>query len=249
MTPHDVPAEVFAGKAHRLTMGLRPLDPDTWLDADPADPQMSQRYKLLVQRREEVFAAVPGSQTACQQLAEAVAECVGRRLPGRDHPLVEAALLVRDDLCVLEQTDGVWRLTAAVVCFPSRWRLSDKLGRDVLSIHDPVPGYRETLGPPTERVFGSILRQGPRWRANWTLLDDPELFQPEAPTGIEHRPGRESFLRVERQCLVPVGEAIAFTIRTTVLPLSDLGEGQVSAVLDSARNTPADMAAYRGWAG
>ena len=35
MTGDDVPEEVFSGAATKLTMGLRPLDMATWLDADP----------------------------------------------------------------------------------------------------------------------------------------------------------------------------------------------------------------------
>jgi hypothetical protein len=43
MTGDDVPEEIFSGASHKLTMGLRPLDMTTWLDADPEDPQMAQR--------------------------------------------------------------------------------------------------------------------------------------------------------------------------------------------------------------
>jgi hypothetical protein len=134
-----------------------------------------------------------------------------------------------------------------VVCFPSRWRLADKIGKDVLAIHDPVPRYRSTLGAPTESAFGAIVKQAPRWRVNWTLLDDPELFQPQAPVGRGHRPGPESFLRVERQCLVPVGQWVVFSIRTTVVAMSALSPDRARAVLSAAQGTPDDLADYRGW--
>lgn len=61
MTGDDVPEEVFSGAATKLTMGLRPLDMATWLDADPADPQLAMRQELLADRRNEVFGALPGS--------------------------------------------------------------------------------------------------------------------------------------------------------------------------------------------
>ena len=247
MTGDDVPEEVFSGAATKLTMGLRPLDMATWLDADPADPQLAMRQELLADRRDEVFGTLPGSSGARAQVAEAVADHVGAHLPGRDDPLVEAASLVRDDLCVLEQQDGRWLLTAGVVCFPSRWRLADKLGRDVTSIHDPVPRYRETLGAATDSAMSAIGRMRPRWRVNWTLLDDPALFQPTAPTGRTHRPGLESFLRVERQCLVPIADVIVFSIRTSVLPVAELDESKASALLASVAGSPDDLAAYRGW--
>ncbi len=246
MTGDDVPEEIFSGAGHKLTMGLRPLDMTTWLDADPDDPQMAQRRELLASRRAEVSGALPGSERACAEVAAAMAEHVGVALPGRDDPLVEAAGLVRDDVCVLEQREGHWVLTAGVVCFPSRWRLADKLGRDVTTIHDPVPRYRDELGTATASALAAIGRQRPRWRVNWTLLDDPDLFQPMAPVQ-SHRPGMQSFLRVERQCLVPTGAAIAFSIRTTVLAVADLPADRAAAVLASAAASPDDLARYKGW--
>lgn len=248
MTGDDVPEEVFSGVAMKLTMGLRPLDMSTWLDADPADPQIAMRRDLLTTRRAEVFGALPGSESARAEVAAAVAGHVGASLPGLDDPLVEAAMTVRDDLCVLESHDGQWLLTAGVVCFPSRWRLADKLGRDVTAIHDPVPRYRQTLGAATDSAMAAISRMRPRWRVNWTLLDDPTLFQPTAPTQRSHHPGEESFLRVERQCLVPVGNVIVFTIRTTVWPVAELEADKAAAVLASAAAAPEDLAQYRGWA-
>lgn len=240
-----IPDEVFSGKPHRLTMGLRALDLSTWLDADPEHPQRAYRRQLLAGHRDEVYAVLPEGRAPAAAVAGRVAEQVGSVLPGRDDPLLEAAAMVRDDLCVLAHTDGTWRLVAAVVCFPSRWRLADKMGLDVLAIHDPVPHYRSALGKPTTKVFSALT---PRWRVNWTLLDDPELFQPHAPGG-GHVPGPDSYLRIERQCLVPVGEAIAFTIRTDVTPVADLPPEAAEAVLQAASATPADLADYRGWSG
>jgi hypothetical protein len=246
VTPEDLPDEVFSGKAHRLTMGLRPLDMATWLDPDPLDPQLARKRALLESDRAQVFAALPGTEEQCREVATAVADWVGRDLPGEDHPLVEAAAMVRDDICVMAQREGRWLLVAAVVCFPSRWRLADKLGQDVMTIHDPVPRYRQTLEAPTTKAM-DVAAFKPRWRVNWTLLDDPELFAPVGPRDAAHTVGPDSYLRVERQCLVPVGGSVVFTIRTTVVRVGDLGDGRAKAVLTAAAATPDDLARYRGW--
>ncbi len=98
------------------------------------------------------------------------------------------------------------------------------------------------------KAFDSIAAHGPRWRVNATLLDDPALFQPVAAHARRrHLPGMDSYLRVERQCLVPVHDLIAFSIRTTVVPVSDLDPSQAQAVLASARSAPPEIAEYRGW--
>lgn len=237
----DIPDSVFSGQSHRMSMGLRPLDMSTWLDARPGHPQIAEKARLLASHRSEVFAQTPDGGAAAATAAGAVSAWVGRPLPGRDHPLVEAASMVRDDLCVLAPVDDQWRMVSAVVCFPSRWRLSDKIGRDVLAIHDPVPRYRQELGAATTKVFASL--RGPRWRVNWTILDDPVLFQPKAQGPVTEK----SYLRVERQCLVPVEQTIVFSIRTTVVPVAQLPKDKADALFQSVRATPEDLAAYRGW--
>lgn len=225
-------------------MGLRPLDESTWLDPDPTHPQLAQRRDLLLHRRVEVHQQVPGAEQAVAGVTKAISQWLGRELPGQDNSLVEAAGLVRDDVCVLARDEHTWRLVAAVVCFPSRWRLEDKIGGDVVSIHDPVPQYRARLGAATGKAFDTAKS---RWRVNWTLLDDPELFQPNSPTTGVGPPHEGWFLRVERQCLVPVPDAFAFTIRTDVIALHDLDSDQRAAVLASAAATSDEMADYRGW--
>lgn len=240
----SIPDEVFSGKPHKMTMGLRPLDMSTWLDPEPDHPQRRVRTELLSSRRAQVYQCHPGHEVDEAVVAEAVAQWVGRQLPGRDAPLVEAAHLVRDDLCVLARVDGVWTLVAAVVCFPSRWRLSDKIGRDIVAIHDPVPDYRRQLGAPTHKVMDTL---SPRRRINWTLLPDNALFQPSPAQAHAGPPVESWFLRVERQCLVPIGDVAAFTIRTDVMALDDLPDSDRAAILHSARTAPDEMAVYRGW--
>ena len=93
-------------------------------------------------------------------------------------PLDIAGRLVQEDLCILQEVDGELRLTAGVLCFPNRWRLSDKLGRPMMAIHEPVPSYAERLGKPVDRFIGLLAPDRPVWRLNWSLMDNPMLFQP-----------------------------------------------------------------------
>ena len=112
-----------------------------------------------------------GSEAACREVLDQLAgflperfpdrfERAGAELVNRDSgdrwtvdgdvrdPLDIAGRLVQEDLCILQDVEGELRLTAAVLCFPNRWRLSDKLGRPMLAIHAPVPSYAERLGKP-----------------------------------------------------------------------------------------------------
>ena len=146
-----------------LSMGLHPLDLANWLvfDAD-APAQLALKRQLLADRPEEVFGARPGAEEAGQEVLELIQAWLaahahatsGATVPpeapigpgdGTDsalgHPLDRAGRLVQEDLCLLLATDGRYRLEAASLCFPSHWRLSEKLGRSVGAIHGPVHHY------------------------------------------------------------------------------------------------------------
>ncbi|RJK96430.1 heme-dependent oxidative N-demethylase family protein [Vallicoccus soli] len=168
------------------------------------------------------------------------------------HPVDLAARLVPEDLCLhLPGRDGVLRLVAASVAFPSRWVLAEKVGRPVAEIHAPVPGYAAAIGTPVDRVLERLDPARGLWRLNGSVLDHPALFQPRRP----HReaPPRvpdDVVLRVERQTLrrMPVSGAVVFTIRTHVDPLAALDgdAGARARVAGWLRALPGDLAAYKG---
>ncbi len=150
--------------------------------------------------------------------------------PGLD-PLEAAALLVQEDLCLVRPTDDGSELIAGVVCFPSRWRLLDKIGRKLVAVHGPVPLYGERLARPVDR-FMSVVKPGHiAARLNWSVLDDPALFQPGGKFRTDRNAdvtatnaGDKLFVRVERQTLsrLPASGTVLFTIRVHVYPLAHI---------------------------
>ena len=86
--------------------------------------------------------------------------------------------LVQEDFCLLQERDGRYILTAAVLCFPAHWLLSEKIGRPLIEIHAPVPGFAEQLGNPVERLFERLDPEKPVQRRNWSLVDTDRLFLP-----------------------------------------------------------------------
>jgi hypothetical protein len=143
------------------------------------------------------------------------------------------------------------------VCFPSRWSLADKIGRDLGAIHGPVPGYGTALGRPVDGFFDRLRAERPMWRLNWTLLDTPELSLPDgdsrrapAPPGDDI--GAHLWFRVERQTLRRLERtgAVVFTIRTYVTALADLigtHPRVIGDLLLSLPTTPPATVAYKGW--
>jgi hypothetical protein len=263
-------------------MGLRPLDAGRWLEVDGFRAlALAEKRRLLDEVHDRVVSALPGSEPAGDDLLAAVLDDLDTHHPGtvtrrRDgtiadratgdlvdpatmHPVDAAGRIVQEDLCVMERRDGTWALTAASVCFPSRWTLAAKVGRDLSAIHAPVPGYAETLARPTEAVFDRLRVDRPLWRLNWTLVDRPELHQPESPDrrGVPSPltdPARQLWFRVERETLRRLTDrpSIIFTIRTYVTSIGDLvvDHPEAAAALRTTLATvPEETVAYKGWHG
>lgn len=258
-SPRYVPVDP---KGFRLAMGLRPLDLAEWLEGgDDARAQIARRRELIASRRAEVDAHLPGSAPACAELLDLVRAHLARHdpaslegAPSDPEPLVAASLLVAEDLCVLERTVGGWTLTAATVCFPSRWRLADKIGTTLDAIHGPVPGYEEAIGAPTRAFFDRLSVEKPVWRLNWTLLDDPTLFQPAPGRPATAADPADLVFRVERQTLrrLPVTGAVVFTIRTYCTRAGVLAARAPTFAADvwaSLVSAPEASLAYKGWTG
>ena len=91
---------------------------------------------------------------------------------------------LQEDICLLMPVDGVLRLVSGAVLFPQRWHLLEKMGMDMSGIHMPVPLYEDKIGPSVNHFMNRLKVGKPVWRANWTIVDDPTLFQPLNEVGI-----------------------------------------------------------------
>lgn len=145
-------------------------------------------------------------------------------------PLDAAGRLVAEDLCLLVPgssvgapagAEGAWVLGAGSLCFPSHWRLRDKLGLPVAAIHDPVPHYADELARRVDHFLARLAPGRSVWRRNWTVHASPALYAPTPapppdPPVTADDAGERLWLRSERQALVRLARhrAVLFTIRT-----------------------------------
>ncbi|HEX2116614.1 MAG TPA: DUF3445 domain-containing protein [Alphaproteobacteria bacterium] len=266
----------FEAGPHRLQMGLLALKPDDWIEIDDTlAATLLAKRRLLAERHDDVFAALPGTEAAGAEVLDLLAEHLPRRFPTQYprmnttiavaatgeligigtpgvHPLETASRLVPEDLCLMRRTGSGYVLAAACVCFPSRWRLADKIGRTLAAIHDPVPGYAASLGAPVDRFFDRILVDKPVWRVNWTIHAQSEPFQPMAPKIDRVDPaafGSDISLRVERQTLrrLPKSGDVLFTIRTYIRPVGEIAQdaGAARRLASAIENLPPAMREYR----
>jgi hypothetical protein len=232
-----------------LSMGLSRCGPEGWLWPDDLrDAELAEKDRLLAERHDEVFAARPGTDAAGAEtldlvqgwLAEHRPELPGPAVPDGVHPLEAAARLVQEDLCLMVERDGASHLDAACLCFPSHWRLSDKLGRPAAEVHGPVPRYDTELSDRVDRYLTRLRPDVIGVRRNWTVHDSPALFAPERPAPgalTAEEVADRLWLRSERQTLrrLPRSDAVLFTIRVQQAPFGVLAERPAVAAALAAR--------------
>ena len=247
----------LVGENFRHRLGTFPVEIANWFLRDAEfDLTVQLKKKLLATRRSEVVGLQPGGEDVAQEAAQLVSQWAGVELSSTGiNALVDASLLVADDLAVLQPVksqDGSEQLllNAAVVCCPSRWMLSEKMGHNMLAIHEPVAKYADHVGAAVDTYFQRLTVEKPVWRSNWIIQDHPALFQPQIPSGSLVKTPDELWIRMERQTLrrLPKTGGILFTIRGYQQPLPEY----LSRSKQIAQNTrtlverlPDDVAQYK----
>ncbi|MGK2947867.1 MAG: heme-dependent oxidative N-demethylase subunit alpha family protein, partial [Acidimicrobiales bacterium] len=124
-----------------VAMGTRGIAEGDWLAPDhDRERDLAHKAELLRLRHDDVFAALPtpAVDAASLETLRLVEAATGSTGDPAGHPLDAAGRLVQEDLCLLVLRDGAPHLDAASLCFPSYWRLADKLGRPLAEVHGPV---------------------------------------------------------------------------------------------------------------
>ncbi|MFN3847083.1 MAG: heme-dependent oxidative N-demethylase family protein [Paracoccaceae bacterium] len=248
-----LPFAPWADARTRRLPGTLPLDVRDWVQVDDAyASQMALRDDLIANREAEVI----GNLKSAEQAIDEMYMFTVSRLPAgfvrhgenvirpdgvvvtldAARPLHTLGRLVQEDLCLM-QDDGAGEhlLSAAVLCFPAGWRLSEKLGRPLMRMHKPVEKYTRDVGRRVQRLMDAVRADAPLWRANAHLSRAP-LFNPlseDAPKDTTDQ-GDMPYVRSERQCLIrlPRTRAVLFSIHTYFVRLEDLTPDQSAALAE-----------------
>jgi dimethylamine monooxygenase subunit A len=260
----------FDDAPFRHAIGLKPLDPAAWLELDgDGDRLVAEKQRLLAERHADVVMHLPQALEASAEAHRLVVDHLVTHASHRYgssaatvlargdalHPIDAAGRLVPEDLVVMLPGPDGYVLGAASLCFPTRWRLADKIGRPMSAIHTPVPLY-EQIASGTDTVMAKLKADRPVWRLNWSLLDDDGLYQPGGHSQDQphahvtpENAGEVVQLRVERQCLrrLPETGAALFSIRVHQHPVGTWAdEPEVLARLAAAiGHLPPEIAVYK----
>jgi hypothetical protein len=234
-----------------LSMGTRALrDEPLLIEDDLHSLYLAEKVRLFANALEVVSVGLPEAAEAAAEAAELISSRLsGPNQMGSFRPLEIAALQVQEDLVVLIRSNDAWRFGAGVVCFPSHWVPSEKLGLPITHVHEPVPHYNDELAQRVDRFLDHLAPGKNAWRRNWVIHASPQLHAPRPPAVDGPVQPRDLWLRSERQVLwaLPATGGILFTIRTQQFPLRALvtRPDVASSMASSLRSAPDSLRAYR----
>lgn len=250
-------ADVFSDGPFRFRLGTRPGDAGGFFSPTEANREiLAERRRWLQsdQARHAILrpdgasvldAAIDELLTPSQQGALSIVATPYEKL------IALGAVLEPDLVFLQRDSAGRMVVVGGCVCFPTNWRLTDKLGQPVGMVHDVVPGLNSAIGPAIDN-FLARMKPGCWERSNWGMSRSAERNQhPQVhPSGFptDCTIG-EVWLRIEDQALVPLPEVagVVFGIRVRHVALGEILQCPAAAerLLTAIETMPADMLRYK----
>lgn len=201
-TTKPLPYRAFRyGPKYQVTMGLRKIKPDEWIELDNQFPKYHVDKAARIQERgDKCIKTHPSAMSAALELLEELADYLPARYPDlyrrtvlginnlwsgevfditkrplTEDPMAICARLVQDDLAIMiEQENGQYRLLAGAILLAGFWRFSDKYGMTLSDIHTSghVPHFEEKLETSMMKFFKRIKCEDVYCRNNYFIQVD-----------------------------------------------------------------------------
>ncbi|KZL83010.1 mannosyl transferase [Colletotrichum incanum] len=192
------------GPKYNVTMGLRSIQPEEWIELDNHFPKFhTDKTNRIQERGEKCFGADPEAYPAAMELLEELVQYLPARYPTlfkrtavgidnkwsgesfniietplKEDPMAIAAKLVQDDLAIMiERPDGKYYFLAGAILLAGFWRLGDKFGMSLEEIHTSgdVPHYKEKLHNGMASFFKRLRCDQIYSRNNYFIQVDDSL--------------------------------------------------------------------------
>ncbi|KAL2056379.1 hypothetical protein ABVK25_003402 [Lepraria finkii] len=199
-----LPYRPFKHGPYHITMGLRTMQWDDWIELDNHYLKFHEDKKCRIEERGATHCrTAPEAMDGAIELLEELCDYLPQRYPtlfrktpvGIDNivtgecfnvtqcplpedPMQTCARLVQDDLAIMfEGPDSQYYLLAGAILLAGFWRLSDKFGMPLSEIHTSgdVPGFKTKLEKGMMNFFRRVQPNGPVLRNNYFLQVDDEL--------------------------------------------------------------------------
>jgi dimethylamine monooxygenase subunit A len=222
-------AGVFSEGPFRFRLGTRPGDAaDFFAATEPHDEILAERRHWLASDAARYAVLLPGAEPVLDAAIERLTDSPPSVAAGA--PFERLLALGRywepDFVLLGRDAAGQMVVVGGCVCFPTNWRLTDKLNEPVGGVHEVVPGLNANIGAGIDN-FLSRMKPGCWERSNWGMArsnqrnQHPDLHPPgfSADTVIE-----DVWLRIEDQALVPLAEVagVLFAIRVRHIALVEV---------------------------
>ena len=258
-----------------VKIGLSPISESKWLEIDNKfEEEIRLKKKLLKTNRDDVLQITQGSEDKQNEILESIVSYLQKfhsdifkvtkdsvyiestndlyKLNQFKNPIELASLLVQEDLVMMSPKEDKFYLEAASLSAPSHWSLTEKFSKSLMDLHHGVPGYKEDIGQRVDEIFNRLPTERILERFNWSIYDDPKLFQPvHSKPFVEFKESKPSklFLRVERQTIrkLPVYGTVLFTIRVYVDPIESIlnDEHTLTSLKMAVENLSGPMKKYK----
>jgi hypothetical protein len=166
---------------------------------------------------------------------------------------------VQEDLILLNPLGEV---VAGQLCFPSGWSLHEKLGKQFVEVHAPLPSLTNPMIQAANKLIERLPSGKPVSRNNWGFrLDDQldlstkhslayrEKLSAVIPNLSHQEFGERIFLRVEHQTLTRLQKSkfVLFTIHSYNSSIADECKSvqRLNTMLSFLKSTPADLIEYK----
>ncbi|KAK0126927.1 mannosyltransferase [Cadophora gregata f. sp. sojae] len=198
------PYRPFRHGPYHITMGLRNMNWDEWIELDNHYLKFhSDKAKRIEDRGSKCSYTDPQAFDGAIELLEEFCAYLPERYPslyrqtpvGMDNlitgesfniierPLLEdpmqmAARMTQDDLAIMfEKDDGQYYLLAGSILLAGFWKLEDKFGMPLSEIHTSgnVPGFKTKLEKGMMNFFRRVQPSGPVQRNNYFIQVDDSL--------------------------------------------------------------------------
>ena len=152
----------------------------------------------------------------------------------------ELALNFREDIAILH--NGV--LESICFCFPSSWTPSQRIGKSLAEIHNPVADG-DTLRKMSQRLAETMATQGNFRRYVWTISTTGELSNHPSiikPTVTEDTIIDDLYFRMETQTTCPLGDGVSslFLVLVETCPLLEVWDSEKSKLIVDSINSMSD---------
>ncbi|KAL8744377.1 MAG: hypothetical protein Q9190_003373 [Brigantiaea leucoxantha] len=199
-----IPYRPFRHGPYHITMGLRTMKWDEWIELDNHYPRFhADKARRIAERGPKCCRTAPEALDGAIELLEELVDYLPQRYPTLytrtargihnhltlesfditqrplpEDPMQTCARLVQDDLAIMfEREDGQYYLLAGAILLAGFWRLEDKFGMPLSEIHTSgdVPGFKAKLEKGMMNFFRRVQPAQPVLRNNYFIQVDDDL--------------------------------------------------------------------------